>query len=75
LDWTVSNEVMNQYWTDLIMAVERLETEGFFGTYCNRGQLIVMLVGDLPEELIKLSVKKWNSKDVIKAYDDSLPSQ
>jgi hypothetical protein len=55
-------------WAAIQDGFRRLDAEGFFGTGVERARITLLLVGDLPEEMINSWALALNPKDVAKRY-------
>lgn len=58
------NELTESLWPYLLQAFQRLESEHFFGTGHDRSKITLLLVGDLPTELVESWVTALNPADV-----------
>ena len=55
-------------WTAILKGFQRLEQEGFFGTGSERSKITLLVVGNLPSELIHSWVSALNPPDVADCY-------
>jgi hypothetical protein len=59
---------LESLWNSLLNGFRRLESEGFFGTGAARSKITLLLVGDLPSELVTAWVRALNPKNVVDQY-------
>lgn len=55
-------------WAAVLEGFRKLDAEQFFGTGEERSQITLLLVGDLPEELVKNWVAALNPQDVVDGF-------
>lgn len=62
------DEIINPLWDSVVYGLKRLDDEGFFGSPTERKQITLLLVGDLPEELIDSCARILNPPKVAETY-------
>lgn len=62
------NEMTQSLWQRLLLAFQRLESEHFFGTGQGRSKITLLVVGDLPTELVESWVTALNPADVASRF-------
>jgi hypothetical protein len=55
---------IDSLWAAVLSGFQMLEKEGFFGSGAERSKITLLLVGDLPSELVDRSVSALNPPDV-----------
>jgi hypothetical protein len=55
-------------WDSIFIGFYRLESENFFGTGSSRSKITLLLVGDLPWELVQAWVSTLNPPDVVERF-------
>jgi hypothetical protein len=60
-------------WAAALAGFRRLESEGFFGTGTARSRITLLLVGHVPEELVKEWVAALNPPDVVERFANYNP--
>jgi hypothetical protein len=58
----------DEFWGAVLSGFRRLEAENFFGTGSARSKITLLVVGDLPSELIEVWVSALNPPDVVERY-------
>ena len=59
---------IDSLWAAILNGFKRLETEQFFGSGSERSKVTLLLVGDLPSELVDSWVAALNPPDVVARY-------
>jgi len=63
-----SAEELESLWSGTLNGFRRLEQEGFFGSGAERSKITLLLVGDLPPELVESWVSALNPPDVTNRF-------
>ncbi|EDY22305.1 conserved hypothetical protein [Chthoniobacter flavus Ellin428] len=63
-----SEEEFESLWSAILNGFQRLEQEGFFGSGAERSKITLLLVGDLPPELVESWVSALNPPDVANRF-------
>lgn len=61
---------METLWTAILSGLQRLEKERFFGSGPDRSKITLLLVGDLPSELVNSWVSALNPPDVVDRFSN-----
>jgi hypothetical protein len=59
---------IDSLWTAVLVGFQKLEDEEFFGSGSERSKITLLLVGDLPSELVESWVSALNPPDVADRY-------